>query len=333
LIELLVVVAIIALLISILLPSLQAAREGAKQTVCGTNQHSIGTGMALYTTEQGAYPASYLYDPMTLTSTTQTPDVATNGYLHWSWFIFHLNQRNNQNLTTSPLDMGSAERSFQCPSLRSGGCPPTNPSLDNMDGGQSPETPGIVDRQARRTAYTANEALVPRNKFVIGFQGNTVRTYHYVKPDVVRRTSGTVLAAEFGENWRIVSGGANNNGELVCKSHRPIHGFRGISGTLDMETMSAFPIEPLLRVTSEEINPNPTPGAASNTRLDWVGRNHARKSRTNFLYADTHAELKKVEQTVAKRINGQVVGKGEWGEQFYSLQSGEVFAPGQGPNN
>lgn len=51
LIELLVVVAIIAVLISILLPSLRAARKLAKRVVCASNMRQLGIGMFSYATE------------------------------------------------------------------------------------------------------------------------------------------------------------------------------------------------------------------------------------------------------------------------------------------
>lgn len=61
LVELLVVIGIIALLISILLPSLNRARETANRIKCASNLSSIGKAMRLYANEnRGLYPrASY----------------------------------------------------------------------------------------------------------------------------------------------------------------------------------------------------------------------------------------------------------------------------------
>ena len=57
LIEILVSVAIIALLISILLPSLARAREQARGSVCLSNLKQVGTGLTLYLADsKGRYP-------------------------------------------------------------------------------------------------------------------------------------------------------------------------------------------------------------------------------------------------------------------------------------
>lgn len=59
LIELLVVVAIIALLISILLPSLKGARDQAKRAVCMSNLHSMSHALHGYVTEHKHYPGDH----------------------------------------------------------------------------------------------------------------------------------------------------------------------------------------------------------------------------------------------------------------------------------
>lgn len=59
LIELLVVVAIIAMLMSILLPSLGAAREAARAVVCGQRLRDLGNGMGTYFTENRDWIPGY----------------------------------------------------------------------------------------------------------------------------------------------------------------------------------------------------------------------------------------------------------------------------------
>ncbi len=57
LIEALTVIAIIGLLIAILLPAVQSAREAARRTQCMANLRQIGIAMNLYVSAEGTFPA------------------------------------------------------------------------------------------------------------------------------------------------------------------------------------------------------------------------------------------------------------------------------------
>ncbi len=316
LVELLVVIGIIAVLVSILLPALGRVREQARTIKCASNLRSVGQGLMIYVAgNRGYFPASYTYVGQQVRGGVETPNAAVNGYIHWSSYIYGMN--------ANPTNPVSAD-AFLCPSLEKGGLPPANTTDDNHDFGIPNDAPGVVDQQVPRCAYTLNEAICPRNKFVLGFQG-AQRVYRYVSASQIRNSSSTILGTEFPFNAQLVTDTGEVSGATVVKSHRPVHGFAALAGgggsIYDMSQAAYSQGRPgIRRLIISDLSPNPQPPGANLCRLDWVGRNHSvhmegpwLAGKTNFLYVDGHVETKDVRDTLKPF---------EWGDLFYSLDPG-----------
>ncbi|MBN1512896.1 MAG: prepilin-type N-terminal cleavage/methylation domain-containing protein [Phycisphaerae bacterium] len=84
LIELLVVVSIIALLISILLPSLKKARDQAKLTLCATRLHDIGVSLMSYSHNYNRFPTQ---NSLGTTSTDPVDRSMREGAGFWTYAV------------------------------------------------------------------------------------------------------------------------------------------------------------------------------------------------------------------------------------------------------
>jgi prepilin-type N-terminal cleavage/methylation domain-containing protein/prepilin-type processing-associated H-X9-DG protein len=214
LIELLVVIAIISVLIALLLPAVQSAREAARRAQCVNNLKQIGLAIANYESSVGCIVPGYIstnrphawpgvpgYDP--------DPHTNDNGP-GWGWLALVLPQVEqaplynaiNFNLPTWVADNGTAVVTqinvFNCPSAIN----PT-PTCPMVDADLNPLP--VANQSFARANYQYNmgwndTSFQPANTnyddAILGCNGPIYRNSHVTYAGVTDGLSNTVVASE-----------------------------------------------------------------------------------------------------------------------------------------
>lgn len=186
LVELLVVIAIIGVLVALLLPAVQAAREAARRTKCLNNLKQIGIAMHNYHDTHGRLPnvrrdASFTWMVSMLPFAEQTAL-----YDEWKFPASYNSQ--TQRARETKLDM------YYCPSRRAASSAPI--LNENMDGGTA--TTGVPGDYV---GCTGDSSKCTNDYWVNGANG-----VFYVFQSMAEGTSGTRPGARFAD---IIDGTSN----------------------------------------------------------------------------------------------------------------------------
>lgn len=207
LVELLVVIAIIGILIALLLPAVQAAREAARRMQCANHLKQLGLASQLFNDAEGCLPPARFYDKSLTWAALLLPFIESGSQ-------FEMMDRYATYYDQNPDALKQGPSIFFCPTRRSfqlsrqgdqrdGGyqAPPDAPT--HLPGSCSDYTGNLGDISAGRGGIygdsTNNGTVVPaRVEYTKDASGkNTVKSWQHVRfRDITDGTSHTILIGE-----------------------------------------------------------------------------------------------------------------------------------------
>jgi prepilin-type N-terminal cleavage/methylation domain-containing protein/prepilin-type processing-associated H-X9-DG protein len=286
LVELLVVIAIIGVLVALLLPAVQSAREAARRMQCTNHLKQIGLAMHNYHDVQGVFPSGMIYQTPQLTARGDRPNRAPG----FSWHTLILQQLEQGSLYSS-LNFGllmnqPPNRAIVSTVLKVAVCPSAvNPSKHFKVGTASDQF-GFDDPGLAATNY-------------VGCAGSFVQSAYYDQPterkngiiiedgnfrfsNVEDGTSNTLIA---GESVYFGTGGNTIPGNFFWDPTWYGHYRHDLGGKADA---------PECIMRSGEFRMNPPKVAADNVKRNTFSSRHP--GGANFVLADGSTRF--INQTV-----------------------------------
>lgn len=288
LIELLVVVAIIALLISVLLPSLARARELSRRTACGANLKSIGTACLQYAeSHKGVFPTPlYSSDSTTAISCAKVgnrrdcPDM-------WQQYNAAGNRTNNESSLRGyfKLLIGGA-RSYIQP--KSWICPSATTQLNHVIGGSNVEYVGPTGGYAKLYDFEADKTNT------IGLDSEII-TFSYSTQVQLRNKSGGVTGGGSGGMMGTILNNTGDPRKAIAADRNPYSNRVVVSGSGNAGLREGW-----VQYEADAVSPDGqkrpptgndfTVGYWRNLRQPAANSRNHRKEGQNVVYLDGHAQ-------------------------------------------